>query len=218
MVTSLRTAHCTEHGHKELTLQLVDKPVPGSETWLVAYLERAVASGSKFLPGQTIQLGWSTLRVIERGDGTLGLEERVDLETWRESVTLALWHTWTQKEVAASFGLVDELQFPQQEQDAMVARCALETDTLLLTRISVDEPSFSGWGVTCAQDHEHGERGFVPLLEVTARLPFLAQFVALPAGTSVLVIGPGRIRAHAFRDGAPLAIEPGSYVAALNEA
>lgn len=217
-MTSLRTTGCTEHGHRELTLQLVDKPVPGSETWLVSYLERAVASGSKFLPGQTVQLGWSTLRVIERDDGTLGLEERVDLETWRESVTLALWHTWTQKEVAASFGLVEGLVFPQQDQDAMVARCALESEALLLTRIDVDDASFSGWGVTCAQDHEHSERAFVPLLEVTAQLPFVAQFVALPPGTSVLVIGPGRIRAHAFRDGEPLAIVPGSYIAALNEA
>jgi hypothetical protein len=214
--TTLRTTGCASSGHPEFTLQLARELVPGLAQTLASYLEGQVARGTRFAPGETIQFGWSTLRVLERTDGTLGLEERTDPATWAESVDQALHQTWSQKEVAASLGLADRLAFPRQDQISMVARCALETSRWVLVRLPVDDAKLSGWSLACAEDHDHGNRACPPLLDLSVRFPFVTQFLALPAGVAVLVLGPGRIKAHAWLDGQELTPVPGSYLAALN--
>jgi hypothetical protein len=216
--TIFRTTGCTRHGHPEFSLQLARTVVPGVERMLVSYLEGEVARGKRFEPDQTIQLGWSTLRVIDRRDGTLGLEERSDPETWVETVDRTLHQTWYQKEVASSLGLSERLAFPRQDQAAMVSECTLRASAWLLTRLDAGDESFSGWSIACAEDHDHGNRAFPPLLALATRLPFVTQFLALPTGIAVLVMGRGRIRAHAWLDGKELSPRPGSYLAALNAA
>jgi hypothetical protein len=213
-----RTTGCAQQGHPEFTLQLARTLVPGIERTLLSYLEAEVARGKRFEPGQTVQLGWGTLRVIDRRDGTLGLQERTDPETWTETVDQTLHQTWYQKEVASSLGLADRLAFPRQDQAAMVSRCTLGASSWLLTRLDAGDERFSGWSVACTEKHEHGERAFPPLIVLAARLPFVTQFLALPTGAAVLVMGPGRIRAHAWLDGNELTPRPGSYLAALNAA
>jgi hypothetical protein len=79
---AFQTTGCGRYDHRELTLQLVRTMVPGIERMLLSYVEGAVAKGKRFEPGQTIQLGWGTLRVVDRPDGMPGLEERVDPESW----------------------------------------------------------------------------------------------------------------------------------------
>jgi hypothetical protein len=217
-LTTFRTEGCTQHGHPEFALQLGKTVVPGIERMLLSYLEGAVARGTRFEPGQTIQIGWGTLRVIARRDGALGLEERVDPETWAETVDRTLHQTWYQKEVASSLGLAERLQFPRQDHAAMVSKCAMEASSWLLTRLEADDARFSGWSIACTEDHDHGDRAFPPLLAVVMRLPFVTQFLALPPGAAVLVMGPGRIRAHAWLDGKELTPVAGSYLAALNGA
>lgn len=211
-----RTTACAQHRHPEFTLQLAHTLVPGVERMLLSYLESAVARGTRFEPGQTIQIGWGTLRVLARRDGTLGFEERADHESWTETVDRTLHQTWYQKEVAASVGLADRLAFPRQDQAVMVAECTLGANSWLLTRLPSDDTRFSGWSIACTDDHDHGDRAFPSLLALTADMPFLAQFLALPTGAAVAVMGPGRIRALAFLDGEDLTPAPGSYLAALN--
>jgi hypothetical protein len=215
---TFRTTACAQHRHPEFTLQLARTVVPGVERMLLSYLESAVARGTRFKPGQIIQLGWGTLRVLARRDGTLGLEERADPERWMETVDRTLHQTWYQKEVADSLGLAERLAFPRQDQAVMMAECTLGASSWLLTRLPSDDTRFSGWSIACTDEHDHGERAFPPLLALTADMPFLAQFLALPTGTAVLVMGrgPGRVRAHAFLDGEELTPAPGSYLAALN--
>ena len=212
------TRRCSGFGHPEITLQLREQRSVPVERMLLGYFEQAVARGSKFLPGQTVQVGSATLRLCTRRDGTLGIEEET-AAGWVESCDRSLMRVWLQKEVVASVGLEDELSFPQQHQTAMVAECALGSATLVLMRLQ-GEPgmeAFSGWSVACPQDHEHGERGFPTLLQLSDALPSLDQFLALPVGTAVLVMGPGRIRASVLRNGSELTPRPGSYLAALNE-
>jgi hypothetical protein len=224
-----RTTRCGAAGHREFTIQLTRQlPVPDLHRMLVDYFEGAVTRGTKFLPGQTVQVGWSTLRLCERSDGTLGVEERelAPEPAWIESVDRALMDAWLQKEVASSVELLDELRFPRQDEGVLVADCALEADAVLLTRIPDDDlpEGFSGWALACAEDHDHGERSVVPLLAVAANQPGLVQFLALPHGTSVFVVyrekpdapaGTTRIEPHVFRDGDELVPRPGSYLAAL---
>lgn len=223
-----RTTQCSAHGHREFTLQLSNAPpLPDVHRMLIGFLEDGVAGGATFLPGQIIRIGWAVLRLTDRADGTLGVEERELLPdvTWIEQVDRALRDTWMQKEVCASVGLLEQLTFPLQDEAVMVAECALEAETVILTRFPLDglPPDVSGWALCCAEDHDHGERSFVPLLAVAANQPGLVQFFGLPHDTVVVVQfaehadapGAKRIRPTIFRQGDELAVVPGSYVAAL---
>jgi hypothetical protein len=215
------TTRCRASGHPEFTLQFREaRPVP-VERMLLNYLEGAVAARKHFAPGQTMQIGWATLRLCARSDGTLGVEER-DGDGWVESCNRSLMQTWLQKEVAASVGLLERLAFPRQDQGGAVCSRALSGHRWHLVRVEPDAPTESGWGILCeGQGHDHsGEdevRGF-ELFAITERLPFAAQFLALPVGATVLVDGTQEyIRAHVTLDAKVLAPARGSYLASLNE-
>jgi hypothetical protein len=223
-----RTTKCTAAGHRELTLQLAKPPpITGLHDLLVNYFEAAVARGTVFLPNQTVQVGWSLLKLCDRDDGTLGVQERglTPEVTWIEQVDHAVIDVWLQKEVAASVGMVDQLAFPRQDHDALVAACAMESTQLVMTRLPDENlpDDFSGWMLACAEEHDHGERRQLPLLGVAAMQPGLVQLFALPHGTSVLVLyvekadAPGmlRIQPHVFRGAEEIKPAPGSYLAAL---
>lgn len=224
-----RTTRCGDSGHHEFTIQLAAEPVvPDAHRKLVGYFENAVASGTTFQPGQTVQLGWSTLRLRDRADGTLGVEERelTPDEQWTESVDRALSNLWFQREVAADVGCLDEAVFPHQHDDVAVAGCAQGADSLLFSRLAAEDLSadLSGWLLRCTANHDHGEYSLVPLLAIAAVHPNLVQFLALPHGVTVLVRyrdggdggdGAARIEPHVFRDGREIVPPEGSYLAAL---
>ena len=198
--------------------------MPNVERILLDFFEDSVARGTAFAPGQTVQLGWSTLRLCDRADGTIGVEER-ELrpdEAWTESVDRALVDVWLQKEVAASVGLLDAISFPKQDDMMMASDCALGGEPILMVRLEANElpQGFSGWTLACARDHDHGERHVIPLLALAANQPGLVQMLALPHGTQVFVKytpidGRLRIEPHVFRNGAEIKPSEGSYLAAL---
>jgi hypothetical protein len=222
MTLRFQTTRCAKHDHPEITIQLAEGvPVPDLERTLLGFFERSVAEGARFLPGQTVQMGWALLRMLERPDGTLGVEEP-SMETesgWNERVDQSLMATWTQKEIASSLGLVDRLTFPQQVQSGIVCDRLLDGEVFVLTRAEPDGED-SGWFFGCADEsHDHGNPenlSAVQLISIAHRLPFTRQFLALPPGVVVVIKGPGRIRARVWLDDE--AIEPGegSYLHALN--
>jgi len=222
MSTEHRTTGCAAHGHPEITLVTTKRmPVPGIERLLLDYFEEGVAHGTKFLPGQSVQLGWATLRLRSREDGTIGVEE-ADMEAssgWVESVDRALMATWLQQEVARSVALDGKMEFPRHEQAVTVCKNLLEADAWMLSRSSPTGPGDSGWMFVCAGgDHDHGaveNLTVAQLLPVAWRLPFVTQFLALPESATVLVQGPGRIRATVFLGDDELTPAQGSYLAAL---
>ena len=218
------TTRCGGHGHREFTIQLAeDSPIPNAARVLVDYFEDGVAGGVTFLPGQVVRLGWSLLRLCERTDGTIGVEERelTPQMTWTESVDRALADAWYQKEVCASVGLIDEVTFPLQDDDVMVADCAIDAPLIVMTRVPAEDlpEGISGWALCCGADHDHGERSFVPLMAIAANQPGLVQFLALPHDTIVLVGSRAtRLDPHIYRGGDEIPPIEGSYVAALQGA
>ena len=219
-----RTTHCAQHDHSEFTLRfLTEVPVPGLEKMLIGYFENAVASGTKFKPGQTVQVGWATLRLTQRDDGTLGVLEP-DLKTelrWIESVDQSLLETWRHKEVLDSLGLLERANYPRQALQAVVCSRALDAPSaFMMGRTAPSAPTDSGWFVGCMDDsHDHqlpDALTVVPLIEIAVKVPPLTQFFALPEGTDVVVSGPGRIRARVFVEGEEVKPREGSYLHALN--
>ncbi|MDP2273411.1 MAG: hypothetical protein Q8N23_02450 [Archangium sp.] len=218
-----RTTQCAAFDHAEFTLRFLrDVPVPDLEKMLIGYFENAVATGTRFKPGQTVQLGWATLRLTQRDDGTLGVLEP-DLKhelKWIESVDQSLLETWRQKEVLASLGLLEKADYPRQALQAVVCSRTWDAPAFMMGRTEPSAPTDSGWFVGCmddAHDHQSPEAlSVVPLIEIAVKVPPLTQFFAMPQGTDVVVSGPGRIRARIFVEGEELKPREGSYLDALN--
>jgi hypothetical protein len=219
-----RTSIGAHVDHPDVTIRLAEPLVPDLQDplaqWLLDYLQDAISGGARFLPGQTVGVGWRTLRVVERSDG-LGLEERVDDGGWEEHVHLTLRDMWYQKEVVASIDAMHRLSFPSEAQSAEVSGCVAGAPlAVLLTRSASDDPSVSGWTVSCARDHDHGDTIAEPLVDLVASMPFAMQLLALPVGASVVVDSPGatttgRIGVRISLDGRPVEPLPGSYLEAL---
>lgn len=218
-----RTTQCSAHGHAEFTLHFErDVPVPGLERMLIGYFEGAVQQGSRFKPGQTVQLGWATLRLTQREDGTLGVLEP-DLKQelkWVEAVDQSLFETWRQKEVLESLGLAERADFPRQALQAIVCSRVWDSTEFIMGRTEPHGPSDSGWFIGCSDEtHDHqveSALSVIPLIELAVRLPPLTQFLALPVGVDVIATGPGRLRARVFVDEVERTPAPGSYLEALN--
>lgn len=216
------TNRCGAAEHPEITIQFAERRLVPIERLLLGYFESSVAAGKRFRPGETVQVGWATLRLCMRPDGTLGVQELVGGE-WREQCDRSLMQVWLQKEIVASVGLVDRTAFPRQHDHAVACDRVLTSSSFLMSRGAPQDEDDSGWFLGCydeehAHDHRHPSGLFAgPLYNVVQRLPFLAQFLALPAGTSVLVMGSASgIHARIFFEGTELVPHTGSYLAALN--
>ncbi len=219
-----RTTRCAARGHPEFTLCFRrEVPVEGLEQMLVGYFEGAVVgAGAQFKAGQTVQMGWATLRLTQREDGTFGVLEP-DLQhelKWIESVDQSLLETWRQKEVLDSLGLLARADYPRQALQAVVCSRAWDAPSFVMGRTEPSAPTDSGWFVGCLDDaHDHqvpDALSVLPLIEVAVRVPPLTQFFALPQGTDVVVSGPGRLRARVFVDGEEVRPRAASYLDALN--
>lgn len=204
--------------------RVTESPVPGLRealvAWLLDYLHDAVADGRRFTVGEIVQVGWRQLRVIERRDG-LGLLERIDADEWAEHVHLTLRDLWFQREVVSSILLTEQLSFPAEQQSALVTECVDEdTQRLLVERTTPHDAHSSGWRVCCGIAHDHGDWIPLPLTDLVASMPFVAQFLALPAPASVELDAPdttptGLLGARISIRGRRVRPLPGSYLAAF---
>lgn len=213
------TTRCAAAGHPEFTLVFRgEPPVPDLEKSLLDYFETAVAGGTTFKAGQTVQLGWATLRLMQRDDGTLGVLEPDlgDSLKWHEGVDQSLYETWKQKEVLSSLELLPQADFPRPALHAVVCTQLFDAPAKMLGRTEPHSGTDSGWFIGCFDDaHDHQREDALtvaPLVEIAARVPQLVQFFALPVGVD-LVVSPGELRV--FVDGEARAPRPGSYLQAI---
>lgn len=215
------TSRCSAANHPEITLQFAERRLVPIERLLLGYFEKSVASGKRFRPGETVQVGWATFRLCMRADGTLGVEEPEE-DSWVERCDRSLMQLWLQKEIVASVGLTSRIGFPRQHDVAVACEQVLASSSFVLARSEPRDEMDSGWFIGCQSEppHDHQDPHALfagPLVQIVHHLPFLAQFLALPPGTTVVVLGSTTgIRATIFVDGVELSPREGSYLAALN--
>ena len=78
--------------------------------WFLGWIESEVSGGRRFLPEQTVQVGWSVLEIRQRNDGALGFLEpdfRSIPVRFVDSVSNTLLHLLVQKSAAESLGLAE---------------------------------------------------------------------------------------------------------------
>jgi hypothetical protein len=219
-VKVLRTTRCSRHGHSEfrITADPAVAVVEGDATWLLEWLEDTVAQGTRFADGQTCQVGWVVTQIRQDGGGDLSIWEpdmcHLPVE-WSESVSRTLAHLRLQKDVVESMLPSEELAFPSMVQSAIVCTRLQEAEDLVLER-SAPAAADSGWFCGCREDdHDHNdstELRRVSLYEAAVkRTPQIIPYLALPPGVLIAVAAGLPV---VFRDGKPLDVHPGSYLAA----
>jgi len=179
-------------------------------------LESEVASGRRFLPEQTVQVGWSVLEVRQRTDGTLALFEpdfRSMPVRFVDGVSSTLLHLVLQKSAAESLGLVDEIALPSLRDSAIICTEFGSTEGFIMSRVT-PKPTDSGWFFGCenvAHDHQSpdGLRRVSLYEAVTRHDERTVPFLALPPDTFV---GFGGAVPYFSRGETELAIRPGSYL------
>ena len=213
------TSRCTRFDHPEFQISYDSALVPVAEdvAWLVRWLEDTVERGARYLPGQTIQVGWSLVQVREVNDGFLSLWEP-DWATmpinWVESVSHALSHLRVQKDVVESFIPAVEMAFPSLQESAIICSRLGDEGELVLDRFEPKGHS-SGWFFGCADvDHNHNDAAQLQVLSLyevsVRRTSRVIPYLALPPGTLIELCAGCP---HVFQGDRPLAFAPGSYLA-----
>ena len=210
------TQKCREHDHLEISVQCEDKALSPNLHWFLGWIESEVAGGRRFLPEQTVQVGWSVLEVRQRTDGTLALFEP-DFQSmpvrFVDGVSNTLLHLLLQKSVAESLGLAGEIALPSLRDSAIICAEFGSTDGFVMSRVA-PKAADSGWFFGCdsaAHDHQSPDvLRRVSLYEAVTRhddrtIPFLG----LPPDTFV---GFGGAVPYFSRGETELAISPGSYL------
>jgi len=211
------TRSCGRHGHAEFVVDVGDVPQIDA-TWLIGYLEDAVAEGARFVPGETLQIGWMITRVETASAGRLTLYEP-DLRSlpvrFVPGAAGALRHLRAQRDVAESVGLADALRFPSIADTAIVCTQYDHGHNWVMSRVD-PEPGDSGWFVGCTVDsHDHEDPAALnrrSLYEVAVHVPEIVEYLARPPSSEVIVRRAG-MPIIAF-DSEVRRIEPGSYLAA----
>lgn len=216
---TLRTTNCRKHLHSEFRFEYDPTivRVESDVTWVVEWIEQTVAQGTRYVPGQSCQIGWLITEVRQREDGDLSLWEpnmRPMPIVWRESISHTMAHLRLQKDIVESVVDSAELSFPSMSQSAIVCTRLENCDRVVMERVEASGRD-SGWFFGCReQGHDHNdaaELSCTSLYDAAVRLaPLTIPYLALPAGT-LLSIGSGP--PAIFRHGEPLDFKPGSFLA-----
>ncbi len=156
----VRTSTCVRYRHPEfrLTYDPTVVHVEGDVMRFISWLEDSVAQGTRYLAGQTCQVGWAVTEVRHCENGDLSLWEPNMQHmpiVWSECVSYTLAHMRLQKDVVDSILSAEDLSFPYMCESALICTRLGQSEGLLLER---SEPSGadSGWFCGCRdQDHDH---------------------------------------------------------------
>jgi hypothetical protein len=219
---ALRTKTCRRHGHPEFRISYDPAVVvvPEDVKWLLGWLEKTVADGTRYTPGQTCQVGWMVTEVRQHEDGELSIWEpdmrHLPIE-WADSVSYTLAHLRAQKDVVESVLGADDMTLPSIRQSAIMCTRLGRDEGMVLERVAPSGAD-SGWFCGCSdEDHDHNdvaELRRVSLYEAAVRhAPQIVPYLALPAG---VLVGIEAGKPVVFRDGKSLAFRSGSYLARRN--
>ena len=185
------------HGHREISFNFDDSIPDSLAPWLVSFLEKDVANGARYLPGQTFQIGWSITRIQELPDGSLGVFEP-DLKSmpmnFVDSMNTTLMNLLRQRYVLDSLGFEVPDIFPSMLQSAIVCNRLSSSAHFSIFRVD-PEGRDSGWSICCDdRSHNHNDSRVlsrVSLYELGCRYPSLIPYLALPPGIAIYEAGTG---------------------------
>jgi hypothetical protein len=213
------TDTCRQHGHPEFVLEADEARVPSIYLENVAQtVQRMVAQGSVFRPGETFQIGWMLTRVESYDADRLTLAEP-DMKAlparFVRGITQTLRQMMLQLFMLDSVSLRAEIDLPTLRH-SLVACTRYADPAFYMTRSEPTNPTDSGWFVGCLADgHDHHDPANltrVSLYEAFLRQAPIEAFLAFPR-ESLIAIDP-RAGVRIYKAGRELKAEPGSFLEA----
>lgn len=161
--------------------------------FLVNYV---VGSGARILPEETVQYGWTLLRLRRR---TMALLEAYEIEdVFSEEpeppvvpgVDRAVRLTEAADDVMRRNGLPGIGDFPYRGHGAItcIHLGADATQPLFMDRDPLHNPRDSGWSISCGdmlEEHQESDLFIEHLAHIAARRPFIVPYLTLPIGCAV---------------------------------
>ena len=186
------TRDLSSYGNREFSLHYESALTIDVEI-IVNILRTRVSTSGPLTPGDSIQIGCSLCRVIDRGD-YLGLEEpsfQSDPMQWVDSVDATARHLSLQRAAAESCNLEDDLSFPAITHTAFVCSSIDSADGIFMDRVKPLSDTDSGWFVACSdQNHDHDSSENLQkssLYELSLRKPGVIPFLGFPVGTTAML-------------------------------
>jgi hypothetical protein len=216
------TTGCAKFGQKEFSFAADAASIPADDIeWLKTSLINWVASGERFKPGETVQIGPIVLKTRLASDGTLRLLEP-DMKSmpfnYVDSVTATLRLVRRQKDTVESVGTRDSVAFAPLHLPLMVSSDALNASALVLLRDTAEVPG-TGWVILNANSllpADKVEYSAMSVYEAILSRPEIAKFLALPTGYQVVVAGDKDFTIS--KDGAEIMPKEGSYLDRIRNA
>jgi hypothetical protein len=215
---SVRTAESKDDlpgGHARIRVRWSDECIPFSDgEWLLKVLENRVRAGERIRPGELVQVGFVAVKAREADDGLLDFDEpdfRSFPVRWKPLVDNCLLYARRQRDIVDSVSPPVPVNYPSLEQGAFVCAGYSASSTFVIER-EVPKDRFSGWFITCDDPddpHDLADLRLTSLYEIALTCPFIALFLALPAGCAGC-IGPAGT--ELYHGDVKLEISPGSFL------
>ena len=213
MIT-LTSNGCRRYNHPEFIIRLADSSVLEMDAKpILQHLENEVSQGVKYLPTQTLQVGWMIVIFKSEEEYLLSLNEPDMKEIpirFVNSMSNTVHHLRLQKDAAESIGA--EPCFPNIRQSALKCSKYDDNSDFFMER-SEPAQNDSGWFFGCSNPkHDHNELSSlrrVSLYDLGCSRADIIPFLAFPPGCSIMINGP---TIAVNLKGVPCLFRSGSYL------
>ena len=157
--------------------------------FLLDFFAEAVARGTRFRAGETVQVGWMTLLLKETADGALDVHEpRLGSMpvAWARGAHETYRHLMLQDELCRQLGV--EPDYPSLRQSGIVSPQALTQGVAVAASRDAPGGSDSGWVFRDA-GYDGADGRLLSLFEIASALPAIVVLLALPAGAAARIEG-----------------------------
>ncbi len=168
-------------GHPDIIIR-VHPSLDRLAAWLPLYFSDQVEKGGRFVSGQTVQVGFGLLRLMETDEGDLLIQEPDFVSapiTWTEGASRCVRFLALQKAVCAELGV--ELNFPSLRQVLLAQAPTPGPDRFTLSRDPLASEG-SGWALFA---DANAAMQLVSIYEAVLACPAIVPFLALPPGSAV---------------------------------
>ena len=215
------TKNCKNYDHPEIEFVVTNKSIPINDIeWIISTLEDVVSNGTKYKNDQTLQLGYTIVKFIQKNNGVLEILEPDFVSfpiNFINKLDNTLIYLRSQKDIVESVKEETDLFYPSILESIVVHKNYISADKVLLERTEI-ESSISGWWVYDYNDQEgvNDTSNFsnISLYEFALKRPDLVKFLALAVGFQVLSSVEG---VSLYTGNQPVDIKVDSYLNQLNK-
>lgn len=215
------TKNCKKYNHPEIEFIITNKSIPLNDIkWMISTIENTVSNGTKYENQQTLQLGCTIVKFVQKNNGVLEIQEP-DFVSLPIKFTSKLDNTLvflrSQKDIVESVKEETDLLYPSILESIVVHKNYISANKVLLERTEI-ESNISGWWVYDYNDQEsvNNASNFsnISLYEFALKRPDLVKFLALPVGFQALSSSEG---ASLYKSNQSVDIKINSYLNQLNQ-